>query len=195
MGFKAAPQSDHLLKLVYQFSIAACISRQPLLTSAQGRYHGCDRFRHGRHLPHAVRRRGIFVGNRAGERYVEGYADVSQRSCNPARYAPDGRVAPCPNSWKLFRNRAVQPCSAWIFRGLRHTRPQVRLVGACHESAGVQSGSELKIILSGAGRECRRDVVGPLWVGSAQIVGNRRSCSHSPADGHAHMCLVETLHL
>ena len=34
MGFKAAPQSDHLLKLVYQFSIAACISLQPLLTEA-----------------------------------------------------------------------------------------------------------------------------------------------------------------
>ncbi|MFS2023204.1 hypothetical protein [Massilia sp. CT11-137] len=32
MGFKAAPQSGHLLKSVYQFSIAACISLQPLLT-------------------------------------------------------------------------------------------------------------------------------------------------------------------
>ncbi|MGF6276376.1 hypothetical protein ABIB38_004790, partial [Massilia sp. UYP11] len=31
-GFKAAPQSGHLLKMVYQFSIAACISLQPLLT-------------------------------------------------------------------------------------------------------------------------------------------------------------------
>lgn len=32
MGFKAAPQSDHLLKLVYQFSVAACIRLHPLLT-------------------------------------------------------------------------------------------------------------------------------------------------------------------
>jgi hypothetical protein len=32
LGFKAAPQSDHFLKLVYQFSIAACVSLQPLLT-------------------------------------------------------------------------------------------------------------------------------------------------------------------
>jgi len=32
LGFKAAPQSGHLLKMVYQFSIAACISLQPLLT-------------------------------------------------------------------------------------------------------------------------------------------------------------------
>jgi hypothetical protein len=34
LGFKAAPQSGHLLKLVYQFSIAACIRLHPLLTAA-----------------------------------------------------------------------------------------------------------------------------------------------------------------
>jgi Mn2+/Fe2+ NRAMP family transporter len=34
LGFKAAPQSSHHLKTVYQFSIAACISLQPLLTAA-----------------------------------------------------------------------------------------------------------------------------------------------------------------
>jgi transposase InsO family protein len=34
LGFKAAPQSSHLLKSVYQFSIAACISLQPLLTAS-----------------------------------------------------------------------------------------------------------------------------------------------------------------
>jgi hypothetical protein len=36
LGFKAAPQSDHLLKLVYQFSIAACIRLHPLLTEGNG---------------------------------------------------------------------------------------------------------------------------------------------------------------
>ncbi|RSZ55070.1 hypothetical protein EJB06_31440, partial [Massilia atriviolacea] len=38
-----APQSGHLLKLMYQFSIAACVSLQPLLTPQTGRYVQSDR--------------------------------------------------------------------------------------------------------------------------------------------------------
>jgi hypothetical protein len=44
LGFKAAPQSDHFLKLVYQFSIAACVSLQPLLTY-EGAKTSCAEYR------------------------------------------------------------------------------------------------------------------------------------------------------
>jgi putative transposase len=100
LGFKAAPQSSHLLKSVYQFSIAACISLQPLLTA-------CGQTKR-------PRSRRLFISEKVVQRLLK--QECLKVAANKKRRYGSylGEISPAPENIINRDFKAVSPNEKWL---------------------------------------------------------------------------------